>query len=160
STVFLVDDDASYRTAATRMLRASRLNVLSFASAQDFLTRREVEAPGCVLADLHMPEMDGFDLLAALRRTVNALPVVFLTATGDVSSAVQAMRGGAEDYLEKRAPKEAIIAAIHRAFSRDKAERAARVRMQQVQARFEKLSEREHEVLQQVLLGLLNKEIA
>lgn len=158
--VYLVDDDAGYLAATARMLRASGFTVQPFSSAREFLGQREVEAPGCVVVDLQMPKMNGLDLQATLARSVNPLPVVFLTGHGDIPSTVQAMREGAEDFLEKRAPREELIAAIRRALARDAEQRAAKVQHEEVRARFQKLSDREREVLAHVLRGALNKQIA
>ena len=159
-TVFIVDDDTSFLSAAARLLRASGFAVRPFNSAREFLAQLEAETPGCALVDLQMPGMSGLDLQAALARTRNAIPVIFLTAHGDISSTVRAMREGAEDFLEKRTPKEELLEAVRRAIARDLRERAMRARTQEVQARFEKLSGREREVLEHVLRGALNKQIA
>ena len=113
-----------------------------------------------MLIDLQMPEMNGLDLQAALARTRKAMPVIFLTGRGDIPSTVRAMREGAEDFLEKRAPKEKLLEAVRRAIARDARERATRARTREVQARFDKLSDREREVLENVLRGALNKQIA
>lgn len=159
-TVFLVDDDASFLTAAARLLRASGFTVQPFATAQEFLAQLREDTPGCVIADLQMPAMSGLDLQAALAKTGNAMPVIFLTGHGDIPSTVQAMRDGAEDFLEKRAPKETLLAAVTRALARDAMERESRTKINGVRARFGKLSGREQEVLTQVLRGALNKQIA
>ena len=159
-TVFLVDDDASFLTAAARLLRASGFTVQPFATAQEFLAQLREDTPGCVIADLQMPAMSGLDLQAALAKTGNAMPVIFLTGHGDIPSTVQAMRDGAEDFLEKRAPKETLLAAVTRALARDAMERESRTKINGVRARFGKLSGREQEVLAQVLRGALNKQIA
>ncbi len=159
-TVFLVDDDASFLTAAARLLRASGFTVQPFAAAQEFLAQLREDTPGCVIADLQMPAMSGLDLQAALAKTGNAMPVIFLTGHGDIPSTVQAMRDGAEDFLEKRAPKETLLAAVTRALARDAMERESRTKINGVRARFGKLSGREQEVLTQVLRGALNKQIA
>ena len=159
-TVHIVDDDASFCTATARLLRASGFVVRPFASAKEFLAQRDVDAPGCVVADLQMPEMNGLDLQAALARTRNPLPILFLTGQGDISSSVRAMRDGAEDFLEKRAPKAKLLDAVKRALERDARERETRVRKKTLRARFETLSERECEVLSHVVQGKLNKQIA
>jgi len=159
-TVFIVDDDASYLSAAARLLRASGFAVRPFNSALEFLAQLDPETPGCALVDLQMPEMNGLDLQAALTRTRKAMPVIFLTGYGDIPSTVRAMREGAEDFLEKRAPKEKLQEAVRRAIARDAQERATRARTREVQALFEKLSDREREVLEHVLRGALNKQIA
>ena len=160
ATVFLVDDDTSYLAATSRMLRASGFAVQPFASAREFLAQRDTNTPGCVIADLQMPEINGLDLQAALARTPNALPVIFLTGCGDIPSTVRAMREGAEDFLEKRAPKEKLIEAVRRVLKRDESQRRARAKTREAQERFEKLTEREREVLDHVLRGALNKQIA
>lgn len=158
--VHIVDDDASFLAAVSRLLRASGFAAKTFAAASDFLGRHDANAAGCVVADLQMPEMNGLDLQAALARTRNPLPIIFLTGDGDIPSSVRAMRGGAEDFLEKRAPKEKLLDAVKRALARDAREREERARQREVRARFEALSERELEVLGHVVRGRLNKQIA
>jgi FixJ family two-component response regulator len=159
-TVYIVDDDTSFRTAASRLLRASRFVVKAFSSAKEFLEQRDADAAGCVVADLQMPEMNGLDLQAALARTHNPLPILFLTGQGDIPTSVRAMRDGAEDFLEKTAPKEKLLAAVKRALDRDTRERAKRARQRELRTRFDALSEREREVLGHVVQGKLNKQIA
>jgi len=160
SVVHIVDDDASFLAAVSRLLRANGFSVKTYSSAQDFLAQRDADAPGCVLADLQMPEMSGLDLQAALAQTSNPLPILFLTGHGDIPSSVQAMRDGAEDFLEKRAPKEKLLEAVTRALARDSRERAARHRQRELRALFDTLTEREREVLSHVVQGRLNKQIA
>ena len=158
--VHIVDDDASFLTAVSRLLRANGFAVKTYSSAHEFLTQRNSDAPGCVLADLRMPQMNGLDLQSALAQSPNPLPIVFLTGHGDISSTVRAMRGGAEDFLEKRASKETLLEAVTRAFDRDSRERCARERQRDLHALFDTLTERELEVLSHVVRGQLNKQIA
>jgi len=158
--VHLVDDDASFLAATSRLLRASGFAVKTFSSASDFLEQRDANAPGCVLADLQMPEMSGLDLQSALARTCNPLPILFLTGHGDIPSTVRAMQAGAEDFLEKRASKEKLLDAVFRALARDARERVKRARQVELRARFAPLTKRELEVLAHVVLGRLNKQIA
>jgi len=158
--VHVVDDDASFLTAVSRLLRANGFSVKTYSSAQNFLAHRDPDAPGCVLADLRMPEMNGLDLQAALAQTSNPLPILFLTGHGDIPSSVQAMRDGAEDFLEKRAPKEQLLGAVTRALARDSREREARDRRRELRALFDTLTDREREVLAHVVQGRLNKQIA
>jgi len=160
SVVHIVDDDASFLAAVARLLRANGFSVKTYSSAQKFLAQRDADAPGCVLADLQMPEMSGLGLQAALAQTSNPLPILFLTGHGDIPSSVQAMRDGAEDFLEKRAPKEKILGAVARALARDSRQREARDRQRELRARFDRLTEREREVLSHVVQGRLNKQIA
>jgi len=159
-TVHVVDDDGPFLLAMSRLLRASGFSVKTYVSATDFLAEREEDAPGCVVVDLRMPEVGGLDLQAALARARHPLPLLFLTGHADTASTVQAMRGGAEDFLEKRAPKEQLLDAVQRALARDARERAERSRQDEVHQRFETISPREREVLGLVLQGRLNKQIA
>lgn len=159
-TVFVVDDDASFLKSIRRLLRSCGYVTECFRSATDFLAQRPHQATGCVLADLKMPGMDGMALQAALAQSDNPLPIVFLTGQGDIPTSVEAMRHGAEDFLVKTAPKEAVMAAIERALARDTVERRARAQRQELQARFDTLTPRERQVLSQVMRGRLNKQIA
>jgi FixJ family two-component response regulator len=158
--VHVVDDDASFLAAVSRLLRANGFSVKTYSSAQKFLAQRDADAPGCVLADLQMPEMSGLDLQSALAQTPNPLPILFLTGHGDIPSTVKAMRDGAEDFLEKRASKEKLLEAVTRALARDSREREARNRQHELRALFDTLTEREREVLAHVVQGRLNKQIA
>lgn len=158
--VHVVDDDASFLTAMARLLTASGFEVRTFCSAADFLQHYAVDAAGCVVADLRMPGLNGLGLQAALSATSNPLPVLFLTGHGDIASTVQAMRGGAEDFLEKRASKEDLLDAVRRSLARNARERAGRSRQGELRARFDGLTQREREVLSHVVRGRLNKQIA
>jgi FixJ family two-component response regulator len=129
-------------------------------SATEFLAELKPETTGCLVTDLQMPGMDGMALQAALQRAGNPLPIIFLTGYGDIPSSVQAMRRGAEDFLTKQAPKDDLIAAVRRALARDERERAVRERLKVRQQAFEGLTDREREVLQRVVQGKLNKQIA
>jgi len=159
-TVQIVDDDASFLAAISRLLRASGFSVKTFSCVVDFLWQRDPEAPGCVVADLQMPAVSGLDLQSALAETENPPPLLFLTGHGDIPSTVRAMRGGAVDFLEKRAPKEELIGAIDRALARDAREREERAVHKELRGRFDALTARELEVLSHVVKGRLNKQIA
>ena len=159
-TVHVVDDDTSFLAAISRLLRANGFAVKTYSSAREFLERCDADAPGCVLADLQMPGVTGLELQAALEQSGNPLPIVFLTGHGDIPSSVRAMRGGAEDFLEKLASKKALLDAVNRALARDARERNTRDRQLELRARFDTLSERELEVLSHVVRGRLNKQIA
>jgi len=156
----VVDDDTSFRTGVARMLRASGFVVETFGSAEEFLARPEPDVLGCVLTDLQMPGSTGLDLQLALVKAGHPMPVVFLSGHGDVGTAVQAMRQGAEDFLTKRAPMAELLEAVKRALARDAHERAERARMAALRAPFATLTPREREVLGHVLTGQLNKQIA
>ena len=158
--VRIVDDDISFLTAIARMLRASGFAVKTFASAAEFLSRPELDVPGCVLVDLQMPGSNGLELQEALAQEGHMLPVIFLTAHGDIPTSVLAMRRGAEDFLTKRAPKKDLLDAVKRALDRDSRERAGHARLESLRARLAALTSREREVLQHVVQGRLNKQIA
>ena len=158
--VYIVDDDESFLAAISRLLRAAGFSVKTYQSAYEFLGRLDPDSPGCVLADLQMPGMNGLELQSALEQAGNPLPILFLTGHGDIPSSVQAMRHGAEDFLEKLASKETLIDAVKRAFARDAREREVRNRQRELRERVKKLSDRELEVLGHVVQGQLNKQIA
>ena len=160
ATVFIVDDDASFLAAVSRLLRAAGFDVRTFPSAKDFLDAFPPDAQGCVIADLKMPGVSGLDLQNTLNKGDNPMPVVFLTGHGDIPTSVEAMRHGAEDFLTKRASKEALLDAVKRALARDARAREERERRRELRARFDALTPREREVLAHVLQGKLNKQTA
>ena len=159
-TVFIVDDDVSFLRSVSRLLSAVGYTVQAFESAQEFLDQLTPEMSGCVVADLQMPGMNGLELQDVLRRSANPLPVIFLTGQGDIPKTVSAMRGGAEDFLTKRARKEELLAAVDRALGREVQERQQREQLRDLRGRFDELSKRELEVLEQVVQGRMNKQIA
>ncbi len=152
-TVFIVDDDPSFLKSVSRLLRSAGYPVQTFESATAFLAQLGSEMTGCVLADLQMPGLDGLELQAALKKSSNPLPVVFLSAQGDIPTTVKAMRQGAEDFLTKLCSKENLLEAVRRALARGTEEQKHR-------QRFAQLSPRELEVLKHVVRGQLNKQIA
>jgi two-component system, LuxR family, response regulator FixJ len=160
ATVFVVDDDVSFLRSISRMLRASGFQVVAHNSAAAFLAELRPEMNGCVITDLMMPGMDGMALQEALRNAGSPLAIVFLTGHGDIPITVQAMKAGAEDFLTKHAPKGDLIAAVNRALARNEQERARRARLLALRRSFGSLTDREREVLQHVVQGKLNKQIA
>ena len=140
ATVHVVDDDPSHRVAVSRVLRAAGFDVRIFSAGAELLAQVSADTSGCIVADLQMPGINGLELQEALARSGAPLPVVFLTGHGDIPSSVRAMRQGAVDFLEKRAPRRDLIAAVTRALERDGAERAARVRQADLRRRFAALT--------------------
>ena len=158
--VFIVDDDASFLSAVSRLLRAAGFDVKTFSSAAEFLADLKPDTQDCQIEDVQIPRLSGLDLQEALIKADSPMPVIFLTGHGDISTSVRAMRHGAEDFLTKRAPKEDLIDAVKRALARDAQTREQRARLRGLRARFDDLTPREREVLAHVLQGKLNKQIA
>lgn len=158
--VHVVDDDASFLKAISRLLRAAGFEVATYASAKEFLGRQPLEGAGCVLCDLSMPEMDGLALQQALAASANPLPIVFLSGHAEVPQAVRAMRDGAEDFLTKRSDLGELMRAVERALLHDRERRELLERQCAMRARFAALTDRERQVLSEVVRGRLNKQIA
>jgi len=159
-TIYVVDDDASFLTAVTRLLRAGGYALKTFASAEEFMSNPPPDSPGCVIVDLHLPGMNGLELQGSLAKTGALLPVIFLTGHGDIPTSVDAMRKGAEDFLTKPVKREKLFDAVRRALARNARERDAHTRRRELRARFETLTPREREVLAHIVTGQLNKQIA
>jgi FixJ family two-component response regulator len=159
-TVFVVDDDASFLAAVTRLLRAGNYAVKTFSSAVEFLKNPPADAPGCIIADLHMPRMDGLEFQDSLDKAGCLLPVIFLTGRGDIPTSVHAMRKGAEDFLTKPVKREKLFEAVQRALARNAREREAHLKQRELRVLFNTLTPREREVLAHVVTGQLNKQIA
>jgi FixJ family two-component response regulator len=160
ATIFVVDDDAAVRRSLTRLLRSAGWNAEAFASADDFLERAPITGPGCVLLDLNMPGMTGLELQARMSEAGIPLPVVFLTGKGDIPMSVNAMKHGAVDFLVKPVEENVLFQALEQAIRRQAAEAAIRQGRDSIMSRLARLSEREREVLEGVLQGRLNKQIA
>ena len=157
--VYLVDDDAHIREAVKDLLESAQMTVVSFESALDFLRYERADTAGCLVLDLQLPEMNGFELQERLSQQ-SALPVIFITGCGDIPSSVRAMKAGAMEFLTKPLDREALIAAIHTAFRRDRDTRARHAQLAELQSRVSLLSPREREVLPLVVTGFLNKQAA
>ena len=159
-TVFVVDDEPLVLTALKRVLVTNGFKVETYASAKAFLERPPYEGVGCLLLDLLMPDLNGLDVQDALTKRGISMPIIFLSARGDVPSTARAMREGAVDFLVKPVDERQLIEAIARA--RDKAiSRMEKRRLQrEAEERLSKLTKREREVCALVVQGLLNKQIA
>jgi FixJ family two-component response regulator len=158
--IYLVDDDPSFLRALSRRLRAAGYQVEAFGSAEQFLSRRRAEAPGCVVLDLQIPGLGGLGLQEALAEAEEPLPVVFLTGHADVPSSVRAMKLGAVDFLTKPAQGGELLEAVQQALARGAAARETRRHQRQWRARYESLTQRERDVFALVVRGLPNKQIA
>ena len=158
--IHVVDDDESQRTALLRLLSAAGYETRGYASTGEFLLAPLPDRHGCVLLDVRMPGPSGLDLQEALLRQGVALPIVFLTGHANVSSAVRAMKAGAVDFLSKPVERDTLFEALGRALARDDARRASAHEGNQLRARFASLTKREREVLDLIVAGRLNKQIA
>lgn len=158
--VHVVDDDESLRTAVARLLRAAGYEVRTYASAGEFALMRDVESRGCVLLDVRMPGPSGLDLQAALTRSDDALPIIFLTGHGDIPMSVRAMKAGAVDFLTKPVQRVELLAAVKTALEREARTQAERASLRIAREHFESLTAREREVFVRVTAGQPNKQIA
>src|SRR6266550_4167415 len=159
-TIFVVDDYAPMRRAVSRLLRAAGFAVVTFASPQEFLSQYDPRIPGCLVLDLDMPAVNGLELQGILATKGSALPIIFLTGHGDIPKSVQAMKHGASDFLTKPVNDEDLLAAIRAAIEKDRALRREQAELSEIRARLATLTPREREVLEYVVAGKLNKQIA
>jgi len=156
ATVFLIDDDPSVRKLLETSLGMHDISVQAFCSAESFLDAGWTELAGCVLLDYQMPVMNGLELQQAqLDRNVS-IPIIFITAHADVPKSVEALKAGAFDFLEKPFSQEALIATIKQAFEKDEQQRSDRKLQENYRRRFEKLTEREFEIMQMLISGSAN----
>lgn len=160
ATIHLVDDDPSVLRALRRVVTAAGHACETWASAEAFLARPETAAQECVIIDLQLPGAGGLELQAQLAVRDDSLPVIFLTGRGDVRSSVDAMKGGALDFLTKPTDAKVLLAAIEAALAHGRLVRAERVAETDFCTRLSRLTPREHEVLELVVAGQLNKQIA
>jgi FixJ family two-component response regulator len=158
--VYLVDDDASVLRSLQRLLGAANLPTVAFDTPDRFLATVGPATTGCAILDLAMPGMDGLALQQALAERGCLLPVIFLTARGDVPQSVRAMKRGAVDFLTKPVEAEPLLDAIRTALARDARAHAERSERRAIEARLATLTAREREVLQHLVAGRLNKQIA
>lgn len=160
SMVFLVDDDASVRKALTRLIRSAGYDVQAFASARKFLDNARNEGAACLVLDIRMPGLSGIDLQRELQTANAILPIIFITGHGNVPTSVKAMKAGAVDFLPKPVKDNDLLKAIEQALARAVRERAEREDLEDIQSRIDRLTPREREVLEHVVAGQLNKQVA
>jgi FixJ family two-component response regulator len=160
ATVFVVDDDPDLLRAIERLLQSVGLDVATFGSPQAFLERYDRNAAGCLVLDLALPGLTGLELQQLLEQRASHLPIVFLSGRGDIATSVQAMKHGAADFLTKPVDDTELLAAIHEALANDRARRRVQVEQERIAKCLASLTERERQVLEQILEGRLNKQIA
>lgn len=160
STVYVVDDDPIVCRIVTRLCENAGLQVKAFGNAREMLIARPPPSPACLVLDISMPGLDGFELQAELLRRHIETPVVFITGHADIPMAVRAMKEGAADFLRKPIKAQELLKAIGKALSKDHVLAEARKEQESIILRLESLTCREQEVLRLVMNGCLNKQIA
>jgi FixJ family two-component response regulator len=159
-TIHIVDDDASFRTSMSRLLLASGYQTALYESGDAFLKQPPFNDAGCILLDLQMSGVQGFELQEHLARIGNILPIIFLTAHGDIRGSVQAIKAGAEDFLPKPVSREALFECVDRALARNVDQRRQQDRLSAMRNLAARLTPREAEVFALVVRGKLSKQIA
>jgi FixJ family two-component response regulator len=158
--VFVVDDDVSVREGLGSLIRSAGLRVETFASAQEFLARPRADVPSCLVLDVRLPGLSGLDLQKRMAEVKIEIPIIFITGHGDVPTSVQAMKAGAVEFLTKPFVDRDLLDAIQQAIKRDRAARRQEAEMAELYDRYESLTPREREVMERVVSGLLNKQVA
>jgi FixJ family two-component response regulator len=158
--VFVVDDDASVRDAIRNLIASVGLRAETFGSTQEFLSAKRPQAPACLVLDVRLPDVSGLEFQRELAASGVEIPIVFITGHGDIPMTVQAMKAGAVQFLTKPFRGQELLDAIHEAIARDRAAWEFRAQNSEVKARHDSLTPREKEVMNLVVAGLLNKQIA
>lgn len=158
--LYVVDDEPAARDGVRILARSAGIDVEIFATPNAFLERVDAARPGCAVIDVRMPEMSGLELYREMRRRGIHLPVVFLTAYGDVPMAVEAMRNGASDFIEKPYRPQGLLDTVQRAIENDVARRSADERRAAARTRIDRLTPREHEVLRHFIAGETTDHVA
>ena len=158
--VHVVDDDDSFRVGIVRLLQAAGYDACGYASAGEFLLKRQQGAAGCVVLDIQMPGLTGLQLQDEMMQLDEPLPIIFLSGHGNISATVRAMKAGAVDFLTKPVNTQELLEAVKAALVKDAESRGARENLRLLQGLFQSLTCREQQVFDGVVAGKLNKEIA
>ncbi len=158
--VFVVDDDPSIRDALKWIIESVGLRAQTFGSAKEFLESYRPDAPACLVLDVQLPGLSGLDLQRELAGAEVHLPIIFITGHGDIPMSVRAMKAGAVEFLTKPFHHQVLLDAIQQAIKRDRTARVERVERAGLHRRFDALTPRERQVMELVVAGLLNKQIA
>lgn len=159
-TVFIVDDDSSVRIAIQGLLKSVGLRSESFASSQEFLSGRASDGPSCLVLDVRLPGLSGLDFQRQLADAGAQIPIIFVTGHADIPMTVKAMKSGAVEFLTKPFRDQDLLDAIQQALERDRAQRQQRGEVAELRKRYDELTPRERDVMQLVVSGKLNKQIA
>jgi FixJ family two-component response regulator len=160
SLTFLIDDDASVRKGVSRLLRSAGYKSEAFESASDFLTRAEHPGPSCVIVDVRMPGLNGMDLQETLIELRREEQLIFITGHGDISMCAQAMKAGAIDFLTKPFRDDELLQCVERALIRSAEQRQGSAERNEARRLLDLLTPREFEVMQLIITGMLNKQVA
>jgi FixJ family two-component response regulator len=160
SIVFVIDDDVSVREALASLIDSVALRAECFSSPQEFLARRTSDVPACLVLDVRMPGASGLDLQHELTRAGQSIPIIFITAHGDIAMAVRAMKAGAVEFLTKPFREEDLLDAIRHALDRDAAARTRGAELAAIKGRFAQLTTRQRQIIRCIIEGKLNKQIA
>jgi FixJ family two-component response regulator len=158
--IHIIDDDRSFRTALGRLVETYGFHASSYESGEDFLARMPESEVGCIVLDLHMPGLSGPELQERLALAVPLLPIIFLTGQGTIAASVQAMKAGADDFLEKPISSQILREVIERALAKNELRRAGHNQIQALQAKVFSLTPREIQVFDLVVRGKRNKQVA
>ena len=158
--IAIVDDDPSVRRGLQRLIRSAGWKAETFASAQEFLASPLADAPSCLVLDLQLPGLSGLHLQQRMAELGLDIPIVFLTGHGNIPASVQAMKAGAIEFLTKPVDEQNLLKAIQEAIERDRRTRRQQAEIHDLRRRYESLTAREQEVMQRVISGVLNKQIA
>jgi FixJ family two-component response regulator len=159
-TVFVVDDDAAVLKGLSRLLRSAGLAVVTFSSPREFLDSHDPNAPGCLVLDVAMPGLNGLELQQSLLARGQEPAIIFLTGHGDIPMSVKAIKHGAVDFLTKPVNDDDLLTAVRDAIEKDRLQRQVQAEVAEIHQRLATLTPREREVLQHVISGQLNKQIA
>ena len=159
-TVFIIDDDRGMRQAVQDLVESVGLRAESFATGQEFLSRQPISDPSCLVLDVRLPQMSGLDFQRRLTEIGMQIPIIFITAHGDVPMSVRALKSGAVEFLMKPFRDQDLLDAIQQALQRDRAEREQQTEVHELHVRYRALTAREREVMGLVVSGMLNKQIA
>jgi FixJ family two-component response regulator len=159
-TVFIIDDDRGMRQAIQDLVESVGLRAEAFATGQDFLGKQRTSDPSCLVLDVRLPQISGLDLQRQLADTGVQIPIIFITAHGDIPMSVRALKSGAVEFLTKPFRDQDLLDAIHQALQRDSAAREQQAEIRDLKERHQSLTVRECEVMTLVVSGMLNKQIA
>jgi len=159
-TVFIIDDDKGMRQAIEDLVESVGLRAETFASGEEFLSRRHIGGPSCLVLDVRLPQMSGLDFQRRLTETGTQIPIIFITAHGDVPMSVRALKSGAVEFLTKPFRDQDLLDAIQQALQHDRAAQEQQAEIHDLRERYHTLTAREREVMALVVSGMLNKQIA